>query len=715
MPTFTGTPGNDTIAGTTGDDTISGLAGDDNLTGGAGNDNLNGGDGNDTLDGQAGHDTLEGGAGNDTISDTGGGNDVLAGGDGNDVLTDSAGGNDILGGGAGNDTITARRASSANLVVDGGAGNDFITLEGVNGVAAGGDGNDIMVIDTASSMVVDGGSGDDDITITDTATVVGGTGNDIIRSRGGTQTLGLGGGRDVVQVQHVATTLTVQDFQAGEDGDRLDLAVFGANPFGPGGGLTIAQVGADTRIRSSSGLVDILLKNVAASDLSTYNLGAPSGLFNPAGRTFVGTPGQDEYVSADGDDRLDGLGGNDFLSGAGGNDVNDGDSGNDVLRGGSGNDFLHGGSGTDLMIGGTGDDVYVVDDLSDEILESAGEGRDLIYARASYVLRAGVSVEVISAVSQAATTEMVLVGNDLDQEIYGNAGANFLFGGGGNDYLVGLGGDDRYGVSGQGDHIIEGVGGGRDAVYALDSYVLGAGVEIEILSAASQDGTTPLALIGNEFGQEIYGNAGDNFLAGGGGADYLIGLGGNDRYLVSGTGDTVIESAGGGTRDVVYAVGDYALAAGVEIEILSSLSQAGTAAQNLTGNALAQEIYGNAGANVLNGGAGADYLMGFGGADTFAFTTALGGGNVDQIADFVSGTDKIALDDAVFTGLTPGALPATAFVAGTAGGDADDRIIYNSATGQILFDADGTGAGAAVLFATVQAGTVLAASDFTVI
>ena len=55
----------------------------------------------------------------------------------------------------------------------------------------------------------------------------------------------------------------------------------------------------------------------------------------------------------------------------------------------------------------------------------------------------------------------------------------------------------------------------------------------------------------------------------------------------------------------------------------------------------------------------------------------------------------IHLDNAVFTGLAAGALAAGAFNTGAAASQADDRIIYNAATGALLFDADGSGAGAA--------------------
>ena len=47
--------------------------------------------------------------------------------------------------------------------------------------------------------------------------------------------------------------------------------------------------------------------------------------------------------------------------------------------------------------------------------------------------------------------------------------------------------------------------------------------------------------------------------------------------------------------------------------------------------------------------------------------------------------------------------------------DADDRILYDASTGKLYFDADGSGAGAAVQFAILSGSPALNASDFTVI
>ena len=212
---------------------------------------------------------------------------------------------------------------------------------------------------------------------------------------------------------------------------------------------------------------------------------------------------------------------------------------------------------------------------------------------------------------------------------------------------------------------------------------------------------------------EIVGGPGNDTLYGSGSGDVMRGLGGDDTYVVVHPNDQAIEAANEG-NDIVYATIDHALTAGSSIETLSAIDWSQTNALNLAGNGLANTIYGNAGANVLNGGDGSDTLVGFGGADTFAFTTALGAGNVDTILDFVHGTDKLALENAIFDQLVPGALGASLFHAGAAATDEDQRIIYDQATGNLYYDADGNGAQAAVLFATLQSHPVLTASDFIV-
>ena len=79
--------------------------------------------------------------------------------------------------------------------------------------------------------------------------------------------------------------------------------------------------------------------------------------------------------------------------------------------------------------------------------------------------------------------------------------------------------------------------------------------------------------------------------------------------------------------------------------------------------------------------------------------------------------DTIWLEDSVFAGLGLGALGAAAFVANTSGQatTAAHRLIYESDTGALFFDEDGTGATARIQFATLGTGLALTAADFLVI
>ena len=127
-------------------------------------------------------------------------------------------------------------------------------------------------------------------------------------------------------------------------------------------------------------------------------------------------------------------------------------------------------------------------------------------------------------------------------------------------------------------------------------------------------------------------------------------------------------------------------------------------------------LNGGSGNDWLEGNPGNDTLTGSGGQDTFVFANS-GAADADFLADFASNWDRIELDLNAFPEIGATGRFATndvRFFAGTAAHDADDRIVYNSATGQIFYDADGNGAGAAQLIATLPAGRGVVAGDFNV-
>jgi Ca2+-binding RTX toxin-like protein len=115
------------------------------------------------------------------------------------------------------------------------------------------------------------------------------------------------------------------------------------------------------------------------------------------------------------------------------------------------------------------------------------------------------------------------------------------------------------------------------------------------------------------------------------------------------------------------------------------------------------------------GGAGVDLLTGGGGVDRFQFNAASDG--ADVIADFVTGTDRIWLDDAGFGLAGTGTLAANgvAFVQGAAATGASATVLFNAASHQLLWDADGTGTGAAQVLATLVGVNAMSASDFMIV
>ena len=146
----------------------------------------------------------------------------------------------------------------------------------------------------------------------------------------------------------------------------------------------------------------------------------------------------------------------------------------------------------------------------------------------------------------------------------------------------------------------------------------------------------------------------------------------------------------------------------------------------LHGNALANRLHGmrgddvidgGGGDDILSGGAGDDVLSGAAGADTFLFDRQAGQGNVDHIIDFSHADDAIALDISVFASLAVGQLGSASFLSqGSGRQDALTRIVYDAATGDLYYDADGSGSAAAVRFAVLEnRPTDLGFDDFIVV
>jgi len=353
------------------------------------------------------------------------------------------------------------------------------------------------------------------------------------------------------------------------------------------------------------------------------------------------------------------------------------------LNGGQGNDTLSGGGGDDTLLGGAGNDSL-----------AGGDGVDSAsYANALAAVAANLGVGVRQATGGGGSDVLNgienLLGSNYADRLTGNAGANSLNGGSGADTLVGGGGNDLYWLDSNADRVVESAGGGNDTVFfTMFNYFLPENIEN---GRILYGGMT--LLMGNASNNLLYSGSGDSVLIGAGGADTT-----SYRY-----------AAGGVQADLRISTWQDTGASGSDMLV---------AIANLDGSAYGDHLIGNAGNNVLNGGAGRDTMTGGAGNDIFHFAQAAGTASFDRITDFNPAVDRIRLDDFSYAALSGQTrLSTSQFSSGTSGraGDASDRIVYETDTGNLYYDPDGLGGVTTALVAVIAGRPTLSADDFLVV
>ena len=738
-----GTSGPDSLVGGEGNDTLEGLGGNDTLVGGLGEDSLLGGAGNDVLDGGAGFDTMDGGFGNDTyhytafdvvVPDPGGLDTLIA-----ESATLPDGVENLIlrptfheSGGTGNSLNNLIRVESAVpgniLFIDGAGGNDtivgtgdaflFVEFRGTfgNDSVEGGAEGGVLDFDAGSGVVVDFRTGSatssagnvaftgfriaigtslaDRLTASDAGnhmmgaegndTLIGGAGNDRLIGEGGwdhpsvgtgdDSILG-GAGNDVIQGNEGNDTL---DGGTGDDlfGLRVDFEDYDNDTISGGQGIDEIDITVDSAI-----VADLAAGTLTGGDLD----GTGSAVFTGIENFTVNASG---FV---------GLGFNDRISGS---------AVANRLVGGRGEDTLDGRAGNDTLVGG---DEFEPDGDADSFVFSVAPG-------------AGNADQIADFAS--ADDRIV-----LDGTVHASSGPSGTF----------AAGDARFWSSGTGtahdadDRVIYNTSNGQ-LWYDADGSGAGAAQLIATLQGAPTLVATDISIVNGSGGggQVINGTSGADTLIGTAGNDTINGLGGNDLVLAGSSGGADVINGGAGfdsiefasraTSAVVVDFGAGSITGGSPGTISFTAVErvvAGNFNDSLSGTAGGQTLTGMGGADTLWGAGGIDVLWGGSGADTFVFRE-VGSANADSVRDWTS-ADQVALDNAVMSALgAEGTFAASdgrfwAAAGATAGHDANDRVVYNTSTGSLYYDADGNGSGAAQLIATFSGNPAVAATDITVI
>ena len=261
---------------------------------------------------------------------------------------------------------------------------------------------------------------------------------------------------------------------------------------------------------------------------------------------------------------------------------------------------------------------------------------------------------------------------------------------------------------------LTGSGGSVELASRMERFGSGATVNASALTSSLTLGATSFSdkVTSTKFSDTIVLADGNDTANGGQGNDTLSGGAGNDQISGSYGADQI---GGGSGNDTIHGGygWDCVWGGGGDDQLAG-----GPGNDRLYGGAGWDTLWGGYGDDTLSGGTGQDRLVGGFGADTFLLT-AVGGHSVATITDFTHSSDTIALDHAGFTALTAGALDPAALLIRSVGNEAETastRVIYDSATGNLSYDADGSGSAAnAVVIAHLTAGLSLDNNDFKVI
>jgi Ca2+-binding RTX toxin-like protein len=610
-----------------------------------------GGSGDDVIAGTAGDDLLRGFAGNDSL-DGGAGNDTLEGGDGNDTLL---GGRDAdtLDGGAGNDTYVVTTDLDADDTTIDSGGVDLVIVDGTWTLSAGFENLQVGRLDQLSEVEVTGNALDNVMT-----RLGGASGNVIFDGGDGNDTLiGSDASGDVFEFGAGSGALG-NDWVDGRDG--VDSVSF-LDSFRNGSSQARSAVKIDLQAGSLTG------GGTGGSGSATL-----LNIENAYGGAF-----DDLLVAHDGHMvTTDGIA---QLAGA-------------RLNGGSGNDTMIAGAAGDVFEGQHGADTYVFRHAPGpaDAISDFSSGADKILLDATAFAGLGSSGNFVANDPRYYAAGGATAAHDADDRVVFNPTTGWLY------------------------YDADGVGGA-----VARQFILFASVPmLNATDFAVDNGSDPS-------GSVINGTSGADTLADTAGNDTINGLAGNDT-INGGSGGTDVVNGGDGRDSLQFMTATGAVvvdfvAGHAGTTTFTSIEKvvSGDFNDRLTGDAAAQNLTSRAGSDTLAGAGGVDTLWGGAGNDTFVFRET-GTANADTIGDWTSGSDEIELDNAAMAALgadgdfLAGDARFWASSTGTAH-DANDRVIYNTSTRSVYYDADGTGSGAAQLVATLQAGATIAATDISII